>query len=43
MNTSILRFAPLSVKNKLNSLVDATYGATTGGLKNLKNGVANTM
>lgn len=33
MNTSILRFAPQSVKDKITGLIEATYGATTGGLK----------
>ena len=43
MNTSILRFAPQSFKNRINHRVEATYGATAGGLKNLTQAINKTM
>jgi hypothetical protein len=40
MNGSILRFAPQSVKNKITGLIEATYGAATGGVKSLTSAAA---
>jgi hypothetical protein len=40
MNGSILRFAPQSFKNKITGLIEATYGAATGGVKSLTSAAA---